>query len=103
MTCGFVLQTAMKKQDTAMTIEVLEKFLEIGHEPDDRLLKKLSLVKNMDDQLFVLLHKNFQRFGLLLKKQRQFEQPKVGFKMREHGIIAPKFRRQNPHKRAGKQ
>jgi hypothetical protein len=32
-----------------MMIEVLEKFIEIGHEPDERLLKKLSLVKNIDD------------------------------------------------------
>ena len=38
MICGYVLQAAMKKQNTAMTIEVLEKFIEIKHEPDNRLL-----------------------------------------------------------------
>lgn len=51
-----------------MIIEALEKFLEIGHEPDDRIIKKLSLSKNLDDQLYVLLHKNFKRFGLLRRK-----------------------------------
>jgi predicted MPP superfamily phosphohydrolase len=70
---GYLLQTAMRNTDTKMTIEALEKFVEIGHTPDERLLKKLSIVKNMDDQLYVLLHKHFPRFGLLLKKQRQFE------------------------------
>jgi hypothetical protein len=85
-----------------MIIEALEKFLEIGHEPDDRLIKKLSLSKNMDDQLYVLLHKNFKRFGLLRRKQRQFEQPKVGFGAREHGIMYPNYKQRNMKKRMGK-
>lgn len=63
-----MLQTAMRKTDTRTVIQVLNKFLEIGHEPDERLLKKLSLVQNMDDELFVLLHEKFQRYGLLRRK-----------------------------------
>ena len=49
MLLGYVLQSAIRKSDTPLIIEALEKFLEIGHEPDDRLIKKLSLSKNLDD------------------------------------------------------
>ena len=31
---GYLLQTAMRKTDTKMTITALEKFVEIGHTPD---------------------------------------------------------------------
>jgi hypothetical protein len=60
------------------------------------------LSKNLDDQLYVLLHKNFKRFGLLRRKQRQFEQPKLGFKGREHGVMFPNYKQRNLKKRMGK-
>lgn len=42
MLLGYLMQTAMKKSDTNMIIDALEQYLVIGHEPDDRLLKKLG-------------------------------------------------------------
>ena len=59
MLIGYVLQSAMKQNDTSLIIEALEKFVEIKHEPDKRLIKNLSAIENMPDRLFVILHKNF--------------------------------------------
>lgn len=102
MLLGYMLQTAMRKVDTNMTIHILEKFLEIGHQPDSRLLKKLCNVETMDDDLYVLLHKNFPHYGLLNRKQRHFEKPKVGFNAKGHGIVFPNFRKVSLKKRPGR-
>ena len=85
-----------------MIIETLEWFIKIKHEPQDVLLKKLGQVKAMDDRLYVLLHKNFNRFGVLLKKERQFEKPKLGLGGKERGVVTPEFKRKSPTTRLGK-
>ena len=56
----------------------------------------------MDDRLYVLLHKNFRRYGLLGKKERQFEKPKLGLGMDGRGIDQPSFQRKKFNKRVGK-
>ena len=92
----------MRKVDVRLTIDTLQKFLDIGHNPDERLLKKLCNLKVMDDELFVMLHKNFPHYGHLLKSHRQFEKPKVHFGGKERGVDFKTYKRQKLTKRIGK-
>ena len=68
----------MRKKDTEIIIHALTKFIEIGHEPDHRDLKLLGNLKQIPDELYVLLRKNFTNYGALLSRLRQFEKPTFG-------------------------
>ena len=67
------LEAGLRKQDTEIIIHALSKFLEIKQEPHDRVLKLLGNLKKIPDELFVMLRKNFTRYGLMKEKVRQFE------------------------------
>lgn len=44
-------------------------------EPHGRVLKLLGNMKNMPDELFVYLRKNFRKYGNMLERVRKFEEP----------------------------
>lgn len=78
MLAASYLEAGMRMGETGTDVicEALEKFVEIGHVPHVRVMKKLSNIKHIPDRLFVILRKNFnQEFGLMRLKTRQFEKP----------------------------
>ena len=69
------LEAGLRKQDTEIIIHALSKFMEIKQEPHDRVLKLLGNLKKIPDELFVMLRKNFRRYGLMMDRVRRFEVP----------------------------
>ena len=100
------LEAGLRKQDTEIIIHALSKFLEIKQEPHDRVLKLLGNLKKIPDELFVMLRKNFTRYGLMKEKVRQFEHH--SFRPQALGGDKGSFdrnhsgKRYNPKKNSGK-
>ena len=69
------LEAGLRKQDTEMIIHALTKYKEAGTEPHHRVLKLLGNLRQIPDELFVLLRRDFTRYGHLIEKVRKFEQP----------------------------
>jgi len=69
------LEAGLRLQDTEMIIHALTKYTERGMEPHHRVLKLLSNLRQIPDELFVILRRDFQRYGPLIQKVRKFEQP----------------------------
>jgi len=69
------LEAGLRKQDTEVIIHALSKFKEIGQEPHHRVLKLLANLREIPDELYVILRRDFTRFGPLIQKIRKFEQP----------------------------
>ena len=72
--CQCFLEAGLRKQDTELIIHALTKFIEIKQEPHHRVLKLLGNLRNIPDELYVLLKKNFTNYGLLKDNVRSFEQ-----------------------------
>ena len=70
------LEAGMRKEDSAVIIDGLQKFVEIEMDPHHKVLKKLGEIKHMPDKLYMLLKANFRTYGVLQEKVRQFEKPK---------------------------
>jgi len=75
MILGSFMEAGLRKEDSDIVCEALEKFVEIGHEPHPRVLKRLSSIKKMPDRMYVLLKKHFPDYGLMKLKVRQFDKP----------------------------
>lgn len=67
------LEVAMRKKDANLIQEALERFDEHGLVPHPRVLKELNSVQHMPDEIYLLLRHKFPRYGLGLKRVRQFE------------------------------
>ena len=55
----------MRKEDSGMIIDGLQKFVEIGMDPHHSVLKKLGEIKHMPDKLYMLLETKFPAYGVL--------------------------------------
>lgn len=73
LTC--YLEAGLRKQDTSIIIHALTKYKEAEQEPHHRVLKLLSNLRQIPDELFVILRRDFTRYGSLIQKVRKFEQP----------------------------
>ena len=69
------LEAGLRKKDTEIILHALSKFIEIKQEPHERVLKLLMNLKNIPDELYVMLKKNFTNYGAMLEKVRQFDKP----------------------------
>ena len=59
------LEAGMRKEDSGMIIDGLQKFVEIGMDPHHSVLKKLGEIKHMPDKLYMLLETKFPAYGVL--------------------------------------
>ena len=69
------LEAGLRKEDPEIIIHALTKFIEIKQEPHERVLKLLGNLKQIPDELYVLLRQNFTTYGKLISRVRQFEFP----------------------------
>jgi len=60
------LEAGLRKQSTETIIHALTKFKEIGQVPHHRVLKQLSNLKQIPDELFVILRRDFRPYGPLI-------------------------------------
>lgn len=70
-----VLEAGMRKKDSDLIYDVMEKYVELKLEPHPRQLKLLSNIKHIPDRLFVLIRKNFPHYGKIGLETREFEKP----------------------------
>ena len=68
------LEAGIRKEDTELIMHGLHQFLKIGLEPHHRVLKLLSNLHRLPDELYVMLRKNFPNYGKLVENVRSFEQ-----------------------------
>ena len=64
------LEAGLRTENTEIIIHALTKFKEINQEPHHRVLKLLGNLRNIPDELFVLLKKDFTQYGALIQKVR---------------------------------
>ena len=74
----------------------------MGQEPHHRVLKLLGNMKQMPDELYMILRRDFRRYGALIENVRKFETPSfrpnaVG-KDKGFGVNNPSKKRFNPKK-----
>jgi len=69
------LEAALRKNDVISIHAALTKFIEIKKEPHHRVLKLLGNMVHIPDELYVLVRKNFTRYGKMIDRVRSFEKP----------------------------
>jgi len=95
------LEAGLRKQNTEIIIHALTKFIEIGQEPHQRVLKLLGNLSRIPDELYVILKKNFRNYGKIIDNVRPFEQASFRPESfgKDKGIFDRKFGKKfNPKK-----